>query len=79
MKNIEFNKVGKVFTFVLIIWFMVTDFLAKINYTATYKNDVAGALLRLGDNMYYLSSAIIFAGSLIALAILFTDNKKNNP
>lgn len=78
MKKINFNKAGKIFTFILIIWFMITDFLAKISYTGTFNNDIVGALRSLGYDLYHLSSSIIFAGSLIALAILFTNNKNEN-
>lgn len=77
MKKININQIGKFFTFILIIWFMITDFLAKISYTATFDNDLAGSLRSLGYDIYHLSSSIVFAGCLIALAILFTNNKKS--
>ena len=77
MKDVSFNRVGKLFTVVFIFLFMINDFLDKANYTNILSKDTTDALFALGHNIHYLSSAIILAGCIIALSILFTDHKKN--
>lgn len=75
MKKINFNKIGRTFTILLIFGFIINDFLSKSVDTLTIQLNTTGALIGLGHSIHYLSSAIIFASCIIALSILFSDNK----
>jgi len=78
MKKINFNIIGKIFVFLLIINFAFIHPYIKENIaTTTYNLKIPEGLFYIGSNLYELSKAIIISGVFISLAILFKnqDNK----
>lgn len=74
MKKINFNMLGKMLVFFIIIFFTFINPYKETVTIYTVEND----LFYIGSNLYLLSKSIVLAGAFIALSMLFknADNKK---
>jgi len=68
-------KIGRFLTIGLIFGFIIVHLVSMNVSTFASGNDIKGALFSIAHNIYNMTDGIIYAGCIIALAILFRDSK----